>query len=108
MSVNKFKELEYRVKLKDAYLTLQMSSENYGGEGAFLVCGIIERNGEPLELRDFPRQTIDTHGGGKGLFVERGYFEEKVYLRREWIVHTPIKSEVGDIITLKHFQLYKL
>ncbi|MFB5068272.1 MAG: hypothetical protein F6I01_002080 [Aerococcus sanguinicola] len=108
MKINEFKEIEYIVKLKNAYLTLKMDEVNYVEKGQFLICGILEKNGKVLDKNDFPRGTINTYDGTLGIYVKNGFFQQETNIGNNWIIHTPIPSEIGDIITLKHLQLYKL
>ncbi|MDK6688334.1 hypothetical protein QP246_02530 [Aerococcus urinae] len=109
MVVNEFKELVYTAKIPNAYLTLEMLNTNYEGKGKFLVCGTFEKNGIPLTSDDFTSNTLSTYGGASGeLYVRDGFFQQEREYKGNWLLHAPIKCDKGDVITLKHFQIYKL
>ncbi|MDK6292744.1 hypothetical protein QP095_09690, partial [Aerococcus urinae] len=109
MVINEFKELVYTVKLPNAYFTLKMNGINWSDKGRFLVCGTLEKNGVPLTREDFTSNTLNTYGGSsESLYVKDGFFRQEREYKGDWLIHTPIKSKKGDILTLKHFQIYKL
>lgn len=108
LKINEFGELVFTF-VQDKDLTLRMIDDPIINKGMFLIQGLIEKNGKPLLKSEWTSLTVSKIQPKITSYIKDGFFRAVgEFIERDWIIHAPIKTEVGDEIKIKHLQIYKL
>ena len=108
LEINEFGELIFKFK-QDKDLTLRIIDDPLDNKGKFLIQGLIERNGKPLLKSEWKYLNASKIQPNSESFIKDGFFRViSEFTETIWILHSPIKTEVGDEIKIKHLQIYKL
>ncbi|MFN0602712.1 hypothetical protein [Facklamia hominis] len=108
LEINEFGELIFTFK-QDKDLTLRIIDDPLSNKGKFLIQGLIERNGKPLLKSEWKYLNASKIQPNSESFIKDGFFRVvSEFTETIWILHAPIKTEVGDEIKIKHLQIYKL
>lgn len=108
MKINEFGELIFTF-VQERDLTLRIENDPMVNKGTFLIQGLIEKNGKPLLKSEWKNLTVSKIQPKITNFIKDGFFRAVgEFTGGAWILHAPIKTQVGDEIKIKHLQIYKL
>lgn len=105
---NQYQELVFTTMQTNKRLTLGIEGFDYINQGAFLIQGLIEKNGKPLKTSEWIERNITTEDRAIKSTVQDGYFRGVGSFTQKWFMHAAINMEIGDVFKIKHLQLYKL
>ena len=108
LKINEFGELIFTF-VQDKDLTLRIIDDPLINKGTFLIQGLIEKNGKPLPKSEWTSLTVSKIQPKITSYIKDGFFRAiGEFTEQNWIIHAPIKTQVGDEIKIKHLQIYKL